>query len=438
MSRLPNMRFNLRQLLLSLSPILFLFASPVKAEELPAAVQTEDTQETASVQSVIPMRLTAIHGGQFAYIQALERMATTIENQSQGRIKVTLLLGGEAGSEVEALKGQIHNRIEGGMTSAATLAFSLPAFRLLTLPLLFTEPNHVKQFVHSSLDSAIRETAQDKQLRVLGYGSYGFYGLLAFQKKEIDPPANPLALSPEPNTPNDGLNAQALPSYVNLAVRAPRDQWIENIHRALPIKLVQVPVADLPEAIESGWVEGIVSTPETLSNTRYPFTASHYHDLRQQHGWSVFTVNADWFSGLPTDLQSIVERAADLATKQMLTAAFNQEYRVRNQWLAANWPRVVIPEPAELEAAFRPLSFRTIHKLERLLNTPKAIARLWDANQKPRSELWTAPDQLPIWNEIPAADQDPSPHDNNLTDQEIQELMMKNDLNPTNATPAKL
>jgi TRAP-type C4-dicarboxylate transport system substrate-binding protein len=375
--------------------IFFLLLAPLLLLSAPSLAETGRSPshlKNLVDEGVVPMRITAIHGADFGYIRALKKWAPSLEEASEGRIKVELLLGGAMGSEAEALKKQIRRKIEGGLTSATTLAYSLESFRLLTLPLLFTAPSHIQSFIDSPLDQAIRETAAKKRLKVLGYGSYGFYGLLVFEENEAtteEPPAEPLppvAEGFEQETPLP-------PSLTGLSVRAPVDRWMWHVHKALSVKQVTVPVADLPEAIESGWVEGIVSTPETLINTSYPYDASHYFDIRQQHGWMVFTVNKNWFEKLPADLQPLVEESVVILSQQMQEAAFYQDITIRDEW-AAEEDLIVVPSiDAELEAAFRPLVFRTARRLERKLGIPSAIQDLWEQNRTQESRTWQLPEE---------------------------------------------
>ncbi|MBF0358634.1 MAG: TRAP transporter substrate-binding protein DctP [Magnetococcales bacterium] len=402
------MRYKIKGFLLLTALLFFLSPPETGAEGLePQAVDGTELIEA------IPMRISAVHGRGFGYIQALETMAATINGQSEGRIKVELLLDGEAGSEAEALKKQILRKIEGGLTSAITMAYSLPLYRTLTIPMLFTAPSHVQNFIDSPLDRALRKTASSKKMRVLGYGSYGFYGLLAFENKDSETQNDvaeekieekPVEMEQIDNEPFDidaitqimtgelNVNAALPPrSFIGLSVRTPVDRWMGTVHKALSVKQVTVPAADIQEALESGWIEGVVSTPETLANTSYPLTASHYFDIRQQHGWSVFTVNQVWFNKLPTDLQQIIEDAAAVATHEMLNAGFYKDFITRSAWAEAAIPEIIQPEAADLEAAFRPMAFKTARKLEKKLAMQQVIRRLWEENRTPQSNYWPLP-----------------------------------------------
>lgn len=422
---------------------LFLLAPHAYAESNQEQPPTNNLKLDDRLNIAIPMRIAALHGNEFYYIQALEKLAVAIDSESEGRIKVELLLAGAAGSEAEALKKLIRNRLEGGFTSANTLAHSLPAFRLLTIPLLFTAPSHVKRFIGSQQDMLLRETANEKNLKVLGYGSYGFYGLLSFAKAAkteasyIDPGTKPEDGSSEAisemvadmRSPNYGTFApQPKPSFAGLAVRVPKDKWMEHIHEPLGIKQLLVPIADLPDAIESGWVEGVVSTPESFDNTSYPQTATYYFDIRQQHGWSVFTVNKKWFSQLPHDLKLVVSEAVASLSQEMLDIAFHREQITKAAWSRAGWPQIIVPAPEELEAAFRPLVFKIAREVGKIVQSPRQIQELWENNRSSQSSSWPAlPDgkyiELPVAPPQPALRKAEPP-----VEDEIQKLMMLDEL----------
>ncbi|MBF0455935.1 MAG: TRAP transporter substrate-binding protein DctP [Magnetococcales bacterium] len=371
--------------LLLLAPLLLLLG-PTSGGAAPASTSPDGS---VPPDDAIPMRIAALHGRSFGYVSLLDKMAEEIQIRSQGRIRVELLVGGEGGSEAEALKKQIQNRIEGGLTSATTLAYSIPAFRLLTLPLLFTAPGHVEQFIHSPMDQLIREKAHSRNLSVMGYGSYGFYGLLSFVQGRASPPpqksgGNGDAIDQMVEALNQN-NSYAPPSFKGLSVRAPKDRWMEKVHKALHVKQVLVPIADVPDAMDSGWVEGVVSTPESLALTPFPKRAGHYFDIRQLHGWSVFTLNKNWFDALPADLQPLLSEVIATYSQQMRKNAYHREATIKETWSHTLGLPISEPGPVELESLFRPLVFKTAQRLERRLERPRDVRKLWERNRSPKS-----------------------------------------------------
>ena len=289
-----------------------------------------------------------------AYVRALGDLAKAIEQESGGRIRVETRTKGAGGSEADALKDQIRGRLEGGYTSATTLSRSLLAFRLLTIPMLFSQPEHVLRFIGSNLEATLRATAERKGLQVLGYGSYGFYGILGFG------------------------GSRTLPGKV---VRLPRDPWLVKIHKQLLLKPVHVPAADLPRALDSGWLDGIVATPELLQRTLFLPRATFFLETRHLHGWMVFTVNQAWFHRLPKGLRRVVANTVQRVTQGALQAAFLREGDILAAWSRSEQPQRVLPLPRLMVDRLRGLVNQAARRVEKILRQRGAVSRLWYRNR---------------------------------------------------------
>lgn len=310
------------------------------------------------------MRLTAAQGAGMLHVRAMQSIARAIERNSGGAIRTELLIDGRGGSEAEALKSLIRGRIEGGFLSAATLAHSLPAFHLLSIPRLFTEADQVRAFIGSPLEGAMRATAENKGLRVLGYGSYGFYGILGFRQGGAE-------------------NPQAALSLIDLPVRTPSDEWLNRVYSALPLRTLRVPVGDLAEAMASGWVQGIAATPESITQTRLAASATAYFNTRIMHGWTVFMVSQTWLSTLPSALQDVVTGAVSAHTAHHLELALAAEEDILAGWSRQGAPRIVVLAPGDLATLLRPLALGAAGRVERILGRPRAVHRLWENNHNP-------------------------------------------------------
>lgn len=331
----------------------------LSAKANPKTTATETPSTTA-----IPMRLTAIPKMDMLYVKAMKRIAQTIEENSNKQIRPELFANGQKGSEKEVLQEQIQGNLEGGFTSASTLALQLPAFRVLAIPLLFTKPDQVRTFMGSQLDTALRDMAKTKNLQILGYASYGFYGILSFR--------------PNPSNPSD-----TQPSWENLTTRIPLNPWMNEIHQALALRPIFVPITDLSSMITTGWVQGITASPEMLSHTPFPTTAAVYFNTYHLHGWSLFTVNLEWFEKLPVDLQNAIKNAVNTVLPQTLEQAFTLEQKLLNQWTTQNHLKIVTPDATKIINHLQAMALKTIQEMETLLNLPNVITSLWQQNVQP-------------------------------------------------------
>ncbi|MBF0440062.1 MAG: TRAP transporter substrate-binding protein DctP [Magnetococcales bacterium] len=322
------------------------------------AVVSASVQAAPPTEGGIPMRLTAIHKADMLYVQALAKLTRAIDETTGKQIRPERFTSGQKGSEAETLLEQIQGNLEGGYISAISLAQQLPAFQTLAIPLLFTKPEHVRAFIGSQLDIALRETAKSKKLLVLGYASSGFYGILNFR----------------PGEPKE-----APPSLSNLIVRIPKNPWMVEVHQSLGLRPFTLPSADLPDAITSGWVQGVSATPEILNRTSFiNTTASAFHHTRHLHGWMVLVLNLEWFNRLNPDLQTAITNAANSVLPQSLEQSLAQEQKILNKWSSDKLFSILTPEPTD---EMKNLALKTAGEMEKLLNLPGVITQGWEKNQ---------------------------------------------------------
>ncbi|MBF0589719.1 MAG: TRAP transporter substrate-binding protein DctP [Magnetococcales bacterium] len=302
------------------------------------------------------MRLAAVQGQDMTYVKALSEIAAGIGQRSGGRIRVEVSSGGRMGSEARALKRQINGRIHGGFTSGVVLAHTLPSFRLLTIPRLFTNNEEVLAFPGSRLERAMSATARRRNLKVLGYGSLGFYGVLSLRWGE--------------------RRMEALPR--DLYVRVPDESWMRKVHAAMGWRPVYAPMDDLRTATATGWVEGIVATPESLAGAFPPEGSDFFHQIRQMHGWTVFTVNNGWFRRLPPDLKSIVSDVVREVSARALRGALQREAQILGLWVSRGWASATRSSAWLPSKAERKVALTAIRKVERKLRIKGDVKRLWE------------------------------------------------------------
>ncbi|NGZ06338.1 MAG: hypothetical protein G8237_08270 [Magnetococcales bacterium] len=343
--------------------LVLMLVHPVQAEPQPAT-------------DAIPMRLAAIHKGDVSYVQLLTRLARTVEENSNKQLRPELFANGKKGSEEQALQELSQGNLEGGFFATLTLARHLPAFRALATPLLFTRPEQLRTLFDSPLDHALREYAKSKNLLVLGYASYGFYGLLNFRPAPSGKP----------------------PTWNGLTTRVPNDPWMLELHHALGVHPSILPAADLSEAIHAAWIQGIAATPELLNRTAFAnANATAFHHTRHLHGWTIFAVNLNWFHGLPPQHQETIQKAATTLFPAALDQAMAQEQKILNKWTTENHFPITTPASSELATgAMKGLAQKNAQEMEQLLNQPGVVVQLWNQNQLPtRSATPTKPRTTP-------------------------------------------
>nr|CRH07519.1 putative TRAP dicarboxylate transporter-DctP subunit [Candidatus Magnetococcus massalia] len=316
---------------------------------MPSTAQAQNVQYT--------MRLGATQGMDMAYVRSLREIAAAIQQRSGGQIKVEILLGGEAGSEISMVKNQIEGRLEGAFISASTLSQTIPAYAMLLTPRLFVTPNQLLQFIGSRNDQRLRRRAMRKQLQVLGYGGTGFYGILSR---------------------GDG-QWQSMQENKDV-VRTPSVPVHQDGVEAMGLRASYVPVGEISKAISNDWLQGISSTPELLDRTRLLPSFRHFYPTRHIYGWMVFTVSNRWYANLPKELRKVVREAADAVLRHSFSYSLKVEQKLLNQWSAGSGPALAtVPERA-LAEQLQPWVGEHLQKVERAMRLHNKLWRLWIQN----------------------------------------------------------
>ncbi|MBF0414925.1 MAG: TRAP transporter substrate-binding protein DctP [Magnetococcales bacterium] len=328
---------------------------------IPVTGQAQNNSKT------IIMRIMAVQGEGMAYVRQLRQLQKNIEERTHGQIAVELLINGVGGSEADALKNQTNGTVEGGWISGLAMAQTFRAFRALMLPLVFNDIEQINSFIDSPLDQTVRSTTLSKNLLVLGYGSYGFYGIMFFDTR----------------VPTNGHNdGNALEIMRDRTVLVPGDQWVEAVQGSLPGKVKRTPGLGLKQVIDAGGGEGLLVTPEMVSNTVWTGKASHFLNLRHLHGWSVFSVNRVWFETLSAKHQQIVKQEVRAMCQRALSSGLTFHDTLVQKWYSRRQPMVVQASWDRMAAMEEGLVKRTSLELEGFLASKGRIRLLWEANYR--------------------------------------------------------
>lgn len=328
---------------------------------IPATVHGQKANKT------IPMRIMAVQGEGMVYVRQLKQLQQNIEDKTQGQITVELLTNGVGGSEADALKNMTSGTVEGGWVSGLAMAQTFRAFRALTLPLIFNDIDQIKGFVDSPLDQTVRSTTVSKNLLVMGYGSYGFYGIMFFDARAS------LKGADEEN---------ALEIMRGRTVMVPGDRWVEAVQGSLPGKVIRTPGRGLKQTIDAGGGEGLLVTPEMVTNTAWTGRSSHFLNLRHLHGWSVFSVNRVWFETLSPKLQQIVKQEVRAMCQRALSNGLAFHDTVVQEWYTKRQPLVVQASWDRMATMVAGLVKKTSTELEGFLANKGRVRVLWEANYR--------------------------------------------------------
>ncbi|MBF0423964.1 MAG: TRAP transporter substrate-binding protein DctP [Magnetococcales bacterium] len=331
------------------------------------------------------MRIMTQHGEGMAYVGLLNQLKQNIESRTQGQLVVELLTSGKGASDREIMTNQMRGTLEGGWISGLTMAQRIPSFQILNLPLVFNDANQLNRFINSSLDKAIRKMAVEQNLMIMGYGSYGFYGIMIFDEAETNSSRQ--------------KSVDALEYMGNRMIRVPGDAWVAKMQETLPGKVVRGNHSVDKKAVLNQ-ASGLLTTPELIASSEWLGRVTHFLNLRHIHGWTVFSINRAWFETLPPHQRMVVGQEAEVICQKALQAGVLRHDNLVQQWYIRRHPLVLQASWDRMAQLMGTLIEKTSTQLEGLLALKGLVRALWDVNfrlgmstgsRAPKSEVTEAP-----------------------------------------------
>jgi tripartite ATP-independent transporter DctP family solute receptor len=229
--------------------------------------------------------------------QAFEKMASEMNEKSNGRIKATAYPSGQLGNLRSMTESVQMGTLEMATQSAGGLAAFYPAMGVLELPFAYRNHEHVYKVVDGPIGQELNEKFKQKTgIRIVAY----FMNLYRHVTNNVRPVASPNDLKGlkirVPETPT-----------VKMAIEAAGGNPVPMVWGEVYTALQNKTVDGQENPIVIIWASKIYEVQQYLSLTGHVYSPT------------LIMINDDFFQSMPTDLQDIVVTAAKNA------AAWNRQ-----------------------------------------------------------------------------------------------------------------
>ncbi|GGP26015.1 TRAP transporter substrate-binding protein DctP [Silvimonas amylolytica] len=146
--------------------------------QFPAVPMTLVFSLCCAVTAAQPLRAWSAHPADSASSRALQAFADSVRDASNGRIAITPYNNSELGDQPEAIQKLARGDIEFAVFNLGPLSGVVPQARLLTLPFVFPDSEHMFRKLDEGLGVRIGGSLLDKGFKVLAWydgGSRSFY-----------------------------------------------------------------------------------------------------------------------------------------------------------------------------------------------------------------------------------------------------------------------
>lgn len=224
------------------------------------------------------------------YEDALNHFADLLAEKSGGRIKLTVYMGGQLGSEKENIEALQMNGLEFFMGSSASMSSFTGAFAVWDLPYLFPSTEAARGVLDGECGQEVMDKLSTTGVKGLAYFENGMYVIAS-------------------KTP-----IRQLSDVSGMRVRCIESNVQTDTYKAFGANPVVLAWGDIYTAMSNGTCDAISSTSVTgIYSAKFQEVAPYI--TRTEHIYSphVLLMSQTLWDSLPADIQQIVQEASNEA-----------------------------------------------------------------------------------------------------------------------------
>ncbi len=260
----------------------------IKTTLMGAAVAFACTAGAAQAQTYT-MTLAHVLSDTSPYQVILEEFKSLIEERSGGDIAVEIQCCGQAGNETRAIQSMRTGILTGGFVGGSTLENVVPAYRVLSLPYLFEDKAQAYEILQSEMGREMLDLLGEFDMYGLGFGS--------IYERSV--------ASKEP------ARVETIDDMQGLKIRVLPTPGFVEAYIAMGTQPTPMSYGELFMAIQNNVVDALEISPDAIVADGFYETVNSYTMTRAHQSTTVFVLSQSWWAGLPSDVQEMIQTAAD-------------------------------------------------------------------------------------------------------------------------------
>ena len=254
-----------------------LFATIASAKDDPLAKWKPDFDPTGAAFTYLLSCVghPAIEGVTVGY-----RIRDRVWKETGGQLYVDFRPLSQLGGEKDVINKLKFGAVHGMLSSSVAAANIAPLLGVVNLPFLIDDFDKLDRFRDSQeLWEPFQNAAMSNGLRVVDFTGYGSYGW---------------ATTTPVNTLQDAktVNFRIAQAPVNI-----------DAYKAWKLKFSVLPWPDVPQALQTGVINGLDHTPIVCNISRKFTVAKYYTEINYAQGLYIHIMNDKWLKTLPVELQ---------------------------------------------------------------------------------------------------------------------------------------
>lgn len=233
------------------------------------------------------------------------RIRDRVWKETSGQVYVDFRPLSILGGEKDVINKLKMGAIQGMMSSSVAAANIAPQLGIVNLPYLVDDFEKLEKFrTTPNLWQPFRDAPQSQGLQVVDFTGYGSYGWATTS------PVRTLAEAKK-------INFRIAQAPVNI-----------DSYKAWKLKFSVLPWPDVPQALQTGVIDGLDHTPIVCNISKKFTVAKYYTELDYAQGLYIHIMNRKWLKKLPEDLQQTllrIIREESSATRQLTREQQNEQ-----------------------------------------------------------------------------------------------------------------
>lgn len=271
-----------RQLLLFFIVFMFVFTSCGWAKEDPLEQWAPKFDYSKAEYTYL---LSCVGHPAIEGVMAGFRIRDRLWKETNGRIYVDFRPLSILGGEKDVINKLKFGAVQGMMSSSVAAANIAPTLGVVNIPFLVDSFDKLEQLRNiPELWQPFADAPRSSGLEVLDFTGYGSYGWATTS------PVKTLADARK-------TNFRIAQAPVNI-----------DVYKAWGLKFTVLPWPDVPQALQTGVINGLDHTPIVCNISKKFTVAKNYTELDYAQGLYIHIVNSKWLKSLPEDLQQIFRK----------------------------------------------------------------------------------------------------------------------------------
>jgi len=211
------------------------------------------------------------------------RIRDKVWERSGGRLFVDFRPLAQLGGERDVIQKLKMGAVQGMLCSSVAAVNVADKLGIVNLPFVIDSFDKLEKFRQTpELFNEFRDSALKQGIMVVDFTGYGPYGWATT------------------------VPVRSLEDARKVNFRVAQAPVNADIYKAWGLKFTVMPWPDVPQALQTGVINGLDHTPIVCSVTRKFDVAKHFTRLDYAQGLYIHLMNKAWFDKLPADLQKIL------------------------------------------------------------------------------------------------------------------------------------